>query len=116
MNDELERIRKICLSLPKVTEKMAWGSNTFRVNDKMIAMFENNHHGSGRIALWCQAKKEFQEKLLESDNEKYFKPPYMGPKGWIGLHLNKVSDDEILEFLKVSYRNVAPKKLSLLLE
>jgi hypothetical protein len=116
MVKELERVRRICFSLPEVSEKMAWGSNTFRVNDKMIAMFENNHHGSGRIALWCHAKKEIQEKLLESDTEKLFKPPYMGPKGWIGIHLDKVTDEEILDFVKEAYRNVAPKKMLKLLD
>ncbi len=109
--DQLARVRKICLALPEATEKEAWGSPTFRIKNKMFAMFLDNHHGDGRIALWLKSTFDEQEALIEFDPTKFFKPPYMGPSGWIGLHLDKNSDAEVKMYVREAYILVAPKKL-----
>jgi hypothetical protein len=114
--DHLERVRRICLALPEAVEQEAWGEPTFRVRKKMFAMFAGagNHHGAGRDALWCNAPLGVQEHLVGSEPEKYFAPPYVGVKGWIGIVLDHVDDAEVQEQVVQSYCMVAPKKLQAL--
>lgn len=109
--DHLARARRICLTLPEVEEKEAWGSPTFRVKGKMFAMYLNNHHGDGRIALWLKAPPGVQEMLVAAEPKKFFIPPYQGPFGWIGVHLDRNSDAEIEFHVRQAYLMVAPKKL-----
>jgi len=109
--DQLKRLRKICLALPEATEKVAWGAPTFRVKDKMFAMFVNNHHNDGRIALWCSAAPGVQAMLVEAEPRKFFVPPYVGPRGWLGLHLHRFKDAELAFHVRQAYCVVAPKKL-----
>ena len=106
-----ERARRICMALPEVEEKAAWSAPTFRVKGKMFAMYLNNHHGDGRIALWLKAPTGVQEMLVEAAPEKFFIPPYQGPFGWIGIHLDRTDDDEIAAHVMQAWRMVAPKKL-----
>lgn len=107
--------RRLCLALPEAEEQEAWGSPTFRVKGKMFAMYLNNHHGDGRIALWLKAPPGVQAMLVEAAPEKFFIPQYQGPFGWIGVHLKRNSDDEIASHIRQAYRMVAPKKLLALL-
>jgi hypothetical protein len=108
-----ERVRRICLALPEAREKIAWGEPTFRVRDKMFVMFANNHHGDGRIAIWCKAAPGAQEDLVRADPEHFFVPPYVGTAGWIGIHLDKGLDWGVLAGLvKDGYLEVAPKRLA----
>ncbi len=108
----LARARAICLALPDAIEKEAWGSPTFRVGTgKMFAMYVNNHHGDGEIALWLNAPPGVQGMLVEAAPDKFFIPPYQGPFGWIGLRLDKTEDAEIATHVRAAYRMVAPKKL-----
>src|SRR5438128_1287886 len=81
----LDRVRAICLALPEASEKKAWGEPTFRVHDKIFAQYEDNHHGSGRIELWCKAPDGLQEFLVHAEPERFFVPKYVGHKGWIGI-------------------------------
>ena len=112
MSDPLPRLRSLCLALPEATEKVAWGEPTFRVRDKIFAMYDNNHHGAGHIAVWCKAPPGVQEILVSADPKKFFRPPYVGHKGWIGVRLDrKVDWDEIADILEDSYRMTAPKRL-----
>jgi hypothetical protein len=113
-SDQLERVRRICLALPEATEQEAWGEPTFRVRKKLFAMFADNHHRDGRVALWCNAPLGVQEILVRSEPEKYFAPPYVGPKGWIGLVLDRCDDAEIESNVVQAYCMVAPKKLQAL--
>ena len=110
----LTRLRKLCLALPEAHEVEAWGEPTFRVRKKIFAMFANNHHRDGRVALWCNAPLGVQEMLVASAPEKYFVPPYVGVKGWIGLVLDQLDDAEIEEQVIQSYCMIAPKKLQAL--
>lgn len=107
--------RRLCLALPEVEEKSAWNSPTFRVKGKMFAMYLANHHGDGRIALWLKAPPGVQEMLVEAAPEKFFIPPYQGPFGWIGVHLNRCDEGEVATHIEQAYRMVAPKKLQDLL-
>ena len=85
----LARVRKMCLALPEAQEKEAWGSPTFRVRDRIFVMFVDNHHGDGRLALWCNAAPDAQAALVEADPRRFFVPPYVGPRGWIGIRLDR---------------------------
>ena len=108
----LKRVREICLSLPETTEKEAWSAPTFRVKKKMFAMFVNDHHGDGRVALWLDAPPGDQELLVAADPVRFFVPPYQGPFGWIGVRVDLDADwDEVRELVVDAYRTSAPKKL-----
>lgn len=114
----LTRLRKLCLSLPEAHEVEAWGEPTFRVKNKIFAMYAapNNHHGAGREAVWCKAAPGNQEIMIRHAPKKFFVPPYVGPSGWVGIWLDTVVEwPEVDELLRDSYRLVAPKKLVALL-
>jgi predicted DNA-binding protein (MmcQ/YjbR family) len=113
----LARVRKICLALPEAHEKIAWGEPTFRVRDKLFAMFADDHHGDGRIALWCKAPPGAQEDLVRADPERFFVPPYVGKAGWLGIRLDRGLDWGIVAGLvRDGYVEVAPKRLRAALE
>ena len=116
--DPLTRVREICLALPEATEKEAWGRPTFRIRDKkMFAMYMDNHHDDGRLALWLNSAAEPRDLLVDADPERFFVPPYMGPGGWLGLRLDRKLDwDEVADFVEESYRLTAPMKLAALLD
>jgi predicted DNA-binding protein (MmcQ/YjbR family) len=107
-------LRKTCLALPGAHEVEAWGEPTFRVKNKIFAMFASaaNHHGAGRNAVWLKSTKENQARLIQAEPERYFKPPYVGPSGWIGIWLDRGADwDLVAEFIRESYCLIAPAKL-----
>ena len=112
-DDVLPRVRRICLDLPEATEQLAWGEPTFRIRKKLFAMYASagTHHGAGRDALWLNAPLGVQEHLVSVDPLRYFVPPYVGVKGWIGIRLEAATDDEIRQLAVQSYAMVAPKKL-----
>ena len=110
----LSRVRGICLALPEATEQEAWGEPAFRVRKKIFAMFANSHHGDGRIALWCKAPLGVQEILVRSAPEKFFVPPYVGVKGWIGIVLDRTDNAEVRELVIQPYCMTAPRKLQAL--
>src|ERR671926_493161 len=96
-----KHLRAICLALPEVEEKEAWGDPTFRVRDKIFAM---QKRGDGRVSVWCKAPPGSQEVLVGADPERFFIPPYVGPKGWIGMRLDRRPDwDEVGKLVKRSY-------------
>ena len=112
----LTRVRKICLALPEAHEKIAWGEPTWRVRDKLFAMFANNHHGDGRIALWCKAAPGAQEDLVAANQKHFFVPPYVGKAGWLGIRLDKGLDWGIVAGLvRDGYLEIAPKRLRAML-
>jgi len=108
----LARVRRICLALPDATEKIAWGAPTFRVRDKLFVMFLNNHHGDGRVAIWCHAPSGAQQTLVTAEPRHYFVPPYVGPGGWLGVRLDQGLDWSIVaSLIAEAYGQVAPKRL-----
>jgi hypothetical protein len=107
----LTRIRRICLALPDATEKIAWGSPTFRVRDRIFVMFLNNHHGDGRLAIWCNADRDAQVAILEADPRRFFLPPYVGPRGWIGIRLDRRPNWAVVAALiEEGHRRVRPRR------
>ena len=114
MASPLPRLRKLSLSLPEAHEVEAWGAPTFRVKNKLFAMYAEagNHHGEGRASVWIKSDKENQALMIRTQPEKYFKPAYVGPSGWVGVYLDKSPDwDEVLELLRDGWKMIAPKKL-----
>ena len=109
-----DRLRAICLALPEAEERETWGDPTFRVRDKIFAM---EKRGDGRTSLWCKAPPGSQMVLVGADPERFFVPPYVGPKGWVGVRLDRKPDwDEVARIVTRSYRLVAPKRLAGLVE
>ena len=111
----LQRVRKICLALPEAHEVEAWGEPTFRVRNKLFAMYaaSNNHHGGDRPALWIKCTHVNQDLLMQSDADRYFSPPYVGPSGWVGVYLDKRPDWRALaDIVCDAYCLTAPKKLA----
>ena len=110
----LARLRKLCLALPEAHEVEAWGEPTFRVKNKLFAMYaaSDNHHGSGRAAVWCKAAPGNQELMIHDAPDRFFRPPYVGPSGWVGVYLDKETDWPLLkELLEDAWRLTAPKRL-----
>jgi hypothetical protein len=112
-NPALKRLREICLRLPATFEKEAWGECTFRVTGgSMFAMTDSNHHGSKHFAVWVKAPSMVQEILVNADAKRFFVPPYVGPKGWVGVRLDyKVEWEELGGILEDGYQMSAPKRL-----
>lgn len=111
----LDRLREICLALPEAHEAAAWGTATFRIQNKLFAMYAgaDSHHGGGRPAVWINAKHVEQDLVVRARPDRYFKPPYVGPGGWIGAWLDRGPPwSEIIELLREGYRLRAPKKLA----
>lgn len=110
----LFRLRKLCLALPEAHEVEAWSEPTFRVRNKMFAMFASagNHHGAGRPAVWCKAARGNQGLMVRHAPARFFVPPYVGPSGWVGIYLDGDVDwPELADLIADSYRLIAPKRL-----
>lgn len=109
----LDRLRRICLALPDATERPSHGEPTWFVGGKKtFAMLDDHHHGAEHLSVWCAAPEGAQETLIALSPEIYFRPPYVGHRGWIGIVLDgKVDWDEVAERIEESYRTVAPKRL-----
>ncbi len=98
------------MDLPEASEKLAWGDPTFRVRDKIFAM---KKRGDGRVSVWCKAPPGSQEVLVSADPERFFVPPYVGHKGWVGMRLDEDPNwSEVAEIVRRSYRLIAPKRLA----
>jgi hypothetical protein len=110
----LRRLRAICLGLPQVTERLSHGTPTFFVRDRSAFVYAwlEGHHDHDFPHLWCAAGAGVQEVLTGSDPDHYFRPPYVGQRGWVGVRLDTGIDwDEVAEVCQDAYRAVAPKKL-----
>ncbi len=109
----LERIREICLGLPETSERLSHGAPTFFVRGKRaFLMVLTNHHGDGRFAVWCAAADGMQRMLVDADPERFFVPPYVGHRGWLGVRLDRGLDwNELAGTVEDAYAEVAPKKL-----
>ncbi|WP_426954972.1 MmcQ/YjbR family DNA-binding protein [Muricoccus radiodurans] len=106
----LARLRRLCLSLPEATEKETWEAPTFRVRDKIFAMPRRDEAG---LSVWCKAPPGAQAVLIGADPARFFAPPYVGPKGWIGMRLGDRPDwTEVEAIIRRSYALTAPKRLA----
>src|SRR5512134_2685793 len=90
----LTRLRRLCLALPEAHEVEAWGAPTFRVRNKLFAMFASadDHHGGGRNGVWVKAGPGNQQLMVASWPRRFFVPPYVGPSGWVGVWLDAGTD------------------------
>jgi hypothetical protein len=109
----LEAVREICLAFPEASERPSHGEPTFFVGGKRsFAAVWDSHHGDGRYALICAAPAGMQAVLVEADPGRFFVPPYVGHRGWIGVRLDRGFDrDEIAGVLEDAYAEVAPQRL-----
>ena len=109
----LGRIRGLCLALPETSERLSHGHPTFFVREKRsFLMVLTNHHGDGRVAIWCAADGGVQEMLVEADPERFFRPPYVGHRGWLGVRLDSgLNWDELAGIVEDAYAEVAPTNL-----
>jgi len=109
---QLKRVRRICATMPSVFEKPSHGSPTFFVekNKGVFTMFVNNHHDDGELAVWLAAPPGLQSALIEDAPETYFKPPYVGTSGWIGVRLDQIGDEALSIHIRKSWELAAPKK------
>jgi hypothetical protein len=109
--DHLPRVRRLCAALPGTTERLSHGEPTFFVAKKVYAMFANNHHDDGHVAIWIPAPPGLQATLIKTEPKKFFRPPYVGVSGWIGIELEEISDEELAFHIWEAWRLIAPKKL-----
>ncbi|WHT21313.1 MmcQ/YjbR family DNA-binding protein [Crossiella sp. CA-258035] len=111
--DPLESLRALCLALPETTERLSHGEPTWFIRGKKTFVMYANHHHDNRLAFWCAAPPGAQEALIGSDPERYFRPPYVGHRGWLGVYLDVDGLDwaEIGELVEDAFRVVAPKTL-----
>ena len=112
MSEHLQRVRRICATLPGTTEKLSHGEPTFFVGKRVYAMFANNHHNDGHVAVWIPSTPGVQEMLIHTSPKTFFRPPYVGVKGWVGIELECVSDEDLDAHLLDAWRMIAPKKIS----
>ena len=112
--DAHARLREICLAFPEVTERPSHGAPTWFVRDKksFLTLWEHGHHDHEFPHLWCAAPTGAQAELIAEDPARYFRPPYVGHRGWLGVHLDVDVDwTEIAEIAEDAYRTVAPARL-----
>lgn len=110
----LERVRSICLSFPEATERLSHSAPTWFVRDKsvFVTLWEQGHHHDDFPQLWCAAPPGVQQDLIETEPARYFRPAYVGGRGWIGLRLDVDLDwDEVASVCEDAYRTIAPKRL-----
>jgi hypothetical protein len=107
-----DRVRALCLALPEAYEKTGHGRPTFHVRKgKSFVMFMDNHHNDGRLAIWCNAEPGAQDVLVRARPERYFVPPYVGHRGWIGMRLEDTDWGEVASIIEDAWRAAAPKRL-----
>jgi hypothetical protein len=113
MHDEsLERLRPICLALPDTSERLSHGEPAWFIREKKTFVTYANHHHDERIAFWCAAPDGAQHALVTAQPDRFFVPPYVGHRGWLGVRLDVPVDwDEIADLVLAAYRAVAPKRL-----
>jgi hypothetical protein len=105
-------VRELCLALAGVTERPSHGAPAFFAGKRSFATFMDNHHRDGRLALWCAAPDGVQAARVGHDPERYFVPPYVGGRGWLGVRLDRgLAWDEVAGALEDAYAAVAPPKL-----
>ena len=107
----VERVRKVCLQLPETMEKLSHGEPTFFVKKRVFAMCSINHHNDGHIAVVIPAAIGIQAALIEESPKKFYRPPYVGHAGWVGIELPRVSDKELSVHIREAWKLIAPEKL-----
>jgi len=108
----LAAVRAACLGLPQASERPSHGGPAFFIRDKKcFVMFLDDHHGDGRLAIWCAAPAGAQADLVETEPDRFFVPPYVGHRGWLGVHLIDIDQPELDAICLEAFRTVAPKRV-----
>ncbi|TMR22836.1 MmcQ/YjbR family DNA-binding protein [Nonomuraea turkmeniaca] len=109
----MDRLRDLCLALPEVTERLSHGEPTWFIRDKKTFVMFADHHHDDRLAFWCAAPPGAQAELVAEAPERFFRPPYVGHRGWLGVYLDVPEVDwaEVAEIVADAYRQIAPKTL-----
>ena len=109
----LAAVRRACAGLPEVSERLSHGAPSFFIRGKVtFVMLTDDHHGDGRLAIWSAAPAGVQAEMVETEPERFFRPPYVGHRGWVGVRLDREPDwAEIAELCEDAYRTVAPRSL-----
>ena len=114
--EALAKVRTACLRLPETSERLSHGGPAFFIRDKKcFVMFLNDHHEDGRLAIWCAAPDGVQAEMVETDPKRFFRPPYVGHLGWLGVLLPGIDDAELTAICREAFVTVAPKTLVKLL-
>jgi hypothetical protein len=110
--DPLALVRRLCLAMPEATERLSHGEPTWFVRGRKTFVTYADHHHDDRLAFWCAAPEGAQAALVAADPERYFVPPYVGGRGWLGVRLDvPVDEDELAELITDAYRTIAPRRL-----
>lgn len=109
----IKRLRAICMALPEANERLSHGEPTwFAGKGKVFAMLDNHHHGSEHLSVWLPQSPDGQLTLVELDPQRFFKPPYVGPRGWVGVVLDTQPDwTQVASLVRDAYLHVATAKL-----
>jgi hypothetical protein len=121
---QLARVRKACLALPETSERLSHGGPAFFTrkslagdrppsasNTVCFVMFLDDHHDDGRLAIWCAAPDGVQAEMIETEPDRFFRPPYVGHRGWLGVMLAHVSEAELTAICREAFCAVAPPKV-----
>jgi len=112
VEDALAKVRTACLPLPETSERLSHGGPAFFIRDKKcFVMFLNDHHDDGRLAIWCAAPDRVQVEMVETDPERFFRPPYVGHRGWLGVQLPGIDVTELNAICREAFITIAPKTL-----
>jgi predicted DNA-binding protein (MmcQ/YjbR family) len=105
----VDRLRAICLALPETSEKIAWGEPTWRVRGRLFAQLDDHHHGAEHLAVWLPAPLGEQEALVAADATRFFRPPYVGVRGWVGVRIDGRPDWKVVtRLVEQAYHHAAP--------
>lgn len=107
---QLQRVRKICLALPDVIEKISHGEETFFVKKRVFAMCSKNHHDDGHVAVLVPAAPGLQEALIEEAPAMYYRPRYVGGAGWVGIELDQIDDEALAAHIRQAWQLIVRKK------
>lgn len=110
--EHARRVRRICMSMPGCEEKLSHGEPTWFVRKRVFAMFANNHHNDGHVAIWIPAAPGLKQNLISTAPDTFFRPPYVGVKGWVGIELSQIGEEELTDHIISAWKMVAPKSLA----
>ena len=106
---QVKRLRRLCLSMPGAIEKLSHGAPTFFTPKRTFASFTDNHHNDGHVAAWLAAAPGVQEALVEEAPQIFFRPPYVGPAGWVGVELSRIDDEWLGSLVREAHRLIVAK-------
>ena len=109
--DQIQRVRRLALAQPGASEKLSHSEPTFFVAKRVFVMVANNHHSDGHTAIWIPVPPGAQAAMIAEAPETYFKPPYVGVKGWVGVELPQIGDSELAELIRQAWQLTTPKAL-----